>query len=112
MKWILLCYSGKGLKAFKPNHNLLQLWEKCRQLAEHYRVNDDEATIAVENIIKEFHKLDKKGVTFRYGWEKDEEEIPLPAEPVNLENIRDVMDGVAGYFDGLDGILSDTIHAH
>ena len=107
MKWIVVMYGGEGIQGIDEDHNLWKLWKRCRAIVEQYEPNDDDADEVVEQIIKDFHDLDKAGITFRYGWSNDGKEIKLPNDMVDLENIRDVMDGVAGYFDGTDGWLYD-----
>lgn len=107
MKWIIVNYGGEGIQGFDNDHNLWKLWKRCRAVVEQYAPNDEDADEVVEQIIKEFHDLDKAGITFRYGWSNDGKEIKLPDDLVDLENIRDVMEGVDDYFEGLDGWLSD-----
>jgi len=107
MKWVVLMYGGKGLAGIDEDHDLWKLWKQCKKIVEKYDANNQETEKIVEKIIKEFHDLDKVGITFRYGWGKNGKEIKLPDHLVDLENIRDVMEGVAGYFTGLDGWLDD-----
>ncbi len=107
MKWIIMMYGGEGMKGVAEDHNLWALWKQCRSIISHYGPSDEEADDAVEQVVKDFHDLDKAGITFRYGWGKDGREIRLPDHLVDLENIRDVMAGVAGFFNGLDGWLDD-----
>lgn len=104
MKWVVLMYSGHGRM---NDHDLWKLWKRCRAICEQYEDNDREAIGVVERIVNEFHSLDKAGITFRYGWTKNGKAIKLPEHMVDLENIRDVMEGVAGYFCGLDGWLDN-----
>ena len=70
-----------------------------------YGSTDNEADAAVGQIVKDFHDLDKAGVAFRYGWGKNRKEIKLPDGPIDLANIRDVMEGVADYFNGLGRLV-------
>lgn len=107
LKWIIVVYGGKGIKGINDNHNLWSLWKQCRAISERCSPNDEEATEAVEQVVKDFHDLDKSGTTFRYGWGKDGKVVELPDHLIDLQNIRDVMDGVSGYFIGLDGMLDD-----
>jgi hypothetical protein len=107
MKWIVLRFGGQGFQGIEADHDLWKLWKRCRAIVEQYETNDDEATDAVEKIVKEFHDLDRVGVSFRYGWGKEGKEIKLPDHMIDLENIHDVMQGVSGYFTGLDGWLDD-----
>ncbi len=106
MKWIIVMYGGQGIRGIdEVHHDLWKIWKRCRKIMQDFGSEKDEAVQAVERIIKEFHDLDKAGITFRYGWSKDGKEIKLPDHMIDLENIRDVMEGVAGFFVGLDGWL-------
>lgn len=107
MKWIILHYSLERVLLSVEGHDLWKLWKQCREIVEQYEPHDDESIEVVEQIIKDFHDLDKAGITFRYGWGKDGKEIKLPDHMIDLENIRDVMQGAANYFNGLDGWLDD-----
>lgn len=105
MKWIIVMY-GQG-KTKVNGHNLWQLWERCRAIVDQYDADDHEGREAVEQIVKDFDNLDKNGVAFRYGWSLNGKKIKLPEHRIDLENIRNVMEGVDNYFTGLDGWLDD-----
>jgi hypothetical protein len=107
MKWIIVHYGGQ----VAHGHDLWKLWKQCRKIMESFGCKANEADEAVEQIIKEFHDLDEAGITFRYGWSKDGKEIMLPDHLIDLSNIRDVMEGVAGFFEGLDGMLDSLASA-
>lgn len=111
MKWVIVRYSGKGVQGIGQDHNLWKLWLRCCEIIERYDEHDDDAKFAVGQLVKDFHDLDKAGVTFRYGWHKNGAEIKLPEHLVDLENIRDVMNGVAHFFTGLDGSLDNIVAA-
>lgn len=107
MKWIVLRFGGEGFQGIEEDHDLWKLWKQCRAIIARFGEGDEEATKVVEKIVKELHDLDRSGVSFRYGWGKAGREIKLPDHMIDLENIHDVMQGVSGYFTGLDGWLDD-----
>lgn len=107
MKWIIGNYGAGGFSEINNDHDLWKLWKCCRTIAEEYGSPDPETDSVVEQVVKDFHDLDHAGISFRYGWGKDGRKIKLPNHLVDLENIRDVMEGIAGYFDGMDGWLDD-----
>ena len=111
LKWIIGIYGGEGTKGINENHDLWGLWMECRAIVGRYGEDDKEAAKAVGQVIKDFHDLDKSGTTFRYGWSKDGKVVELPDHIIDLQNIRDVMEGVSGYFVGLDAWLDDLISA-
>jgi hypothetical protein len=107
MKWILTMYGGYGANDI-AHHDLWQLWKLCREVID--AAGDSEESIdAVETIVKEMHDLDKSAFSFRYGMDKNNKTPKLPEGLYDLENIRHVMSGVAHFFSGTDGWLSDLM---
>jgi len=56
-------------------------------------------------IVAEFAKVDPKSYSYRYPVDIHGKEIPLGVEVLDLAVLKDVMDGVGGYFTGSDGYL-------
>jgi hypothetical protein len=111
MKWIITMYGGRSADKIE-HHDLWKLWKLCRPIAEEGASEDDCKTLdVVEKIIKELHDLDKDALAFRYWRTKDGTLIKLPDGLIDLENLRDVMEGVAGFFQGLDGRLDAMFSA-
>lgn len=112
MKWIIARY-GSHTSA-KTNdtehHDLWQLWKRCKVILSEIG-GDSEAIPVVEQVIKDFHELDKSSLAFRYSQDKKGAVISLPDQMVDLENIRDVMEAVKGFFDGADGLLDANVSA-
>lgn len=108
MKWILTMYGGYNANDI-AHHDLWRLWKLCREVIG--AAGDEEATDAVEKIVKEMHDLDKSALAFRYGIDRNNEPPKLPEGLYDPENIRDVMTGVGHFFDGTDGMLSDLAGA-
>ena len=106
MKWIIKMYghySTAQINDFE-HHNLWKLWCLCKQIIVEVG-SEDEAIPIVEQVIKDFHDLDSSGQTFRYSSSKAGTLVALPEDPIDLPHIRDVMEGVAHFFDGVDGQL-------
>ncbi len=106
MKWVIKQYGRYSTLVIDDfeHHNLWKLWSMCRQIIIEVG-SEDEAMPVVEQIIKDFHDLDKSGQIFRYPRSKGGTVVRLPDFPIDLSNIRDVMQGVAHFFDGVDGQL-------
>jgi hypothetical protein len=66
---------------------------------------DDELG-AVEQVVKDFHDLDKNAMAFRYTRNKDGTTILLPDTLIDLRNIQMVMEAVDNFFSGADGQLN------
>jgi hypothetical protein len=105
--WIYGKYTGKGYHK-NNNHDLWHLWKTCKEIIVEIG-GPGESLEYVEQVIKDFHELDKKGTAFRYPFNQDGSQISLPQGLVDPENIREVMDGLQHFFDGSDGQLSDLV---
>jgi len=89
------------------SHNLIYLWEKTKKLISElvkvidgFNISEDEL-IAVENQIKQFDSLDKSSMTFRYPVDKNGNVIKNLSDYINIENVRQIMDGLFSWFYGL-----------
>lgn len=111
MKWILNNYGRYAdLEQYERNHNLLDLWKACKDvIAKLGDVDDPETIEAIEvvgSIVREFHNLDPESFAFRYSTDKKGTgTIKLPDDPIDLSNVKDVMEGVNSFFEGMDGVL-------
>jgi hypothetical protein len=106
MKWIIVMYgrcSSAEIGGIE-HHDLWQLWKICRQIITEVGA-DVEAIPVVEQVIKDFHDLDRTALAFHYSQDRKGALIALPDGLINLENIRDVMEAVGNFFDGAVGQL-------
>lgn len=104
MKWIITMYGAGGIGEIE-HHDLWRLWKVCRPIIE--ASGADEGTEFVEKVIKEFHDLDRSALAFRYWRNKQGGLIKLPDGMIDLQNVQDVMNGVAHYFEGADTMLGE-----
>ena len=112
MKWIIEKYgrlSTARVGDFK-HHDLWTLWHLCKRIIVELG-SEDEAIPAVEQIIKDFHDLDSSGQAFRYADSKARTPLLLPDYPIDLTQTRDVMQGLAHFFEGVDAQLDDAKQA-
>lgn len=108
IKWIIERYGrySNTRNEDHAHHNLWQLWKTCKQIIiEVGSDGDNESLQAVEQIVKDFHDLDKGSFSFRYAADKQGAVIRLPNASFDLANIRDVMEAVNNLFIGADGQL-------
>ena len=106
MKWVISRYGRYSTFQIGDvqHHNLWKLWCLCKKII--VEVGSESETIpVVEQVIKDLHDLDNSGQTFRYPSKKAGVLERLPEYPIDLPNIRNVMEGVASFFDGVDGQL-------
>jgi hypothetical protein len=94
------------------DHDLWNLWKLCKIILVAASPGDgDEPTLAVEQIVKDFHDLDKSATALRYSKNKNGATILLPEKPIDLRNVQRVMEAVDNFFRGTDGFLSDLLTA-
>lgn len=112
IKWVIVQY-GKYSDVKTGNiehHNLWELWQTCKQIIIEVGSEGEEIS-HVEQVIKDFHDLDISAMAFRYPNNKNGDLFTLPDGIVELQNIREVMEGIAHFFDGVDGQLDSHISA-
>ena len=100
---------GDGIE-YPKSHRIDELWKQCRPLLEHAFPEGEKAdTDAVEGCIQELASLDPSGEGFRYGEDRGgKTTLPKPAQ-LNLVNMRDVMNRMAGLLEGSYDGMSDLM---
>ena len=89
------------------------LWATFFDLIERYGTTDpDEADPAVGEIVLQFAKIDPGSYSYRYPVDRKGKPIPIAYNDLHLPTLKDVINGVAGYFSGTDGYLSSLIAAY
>lgn len=115
LKWLIKHYGPRvGVKPQNLNvtHNLLCLWQYFERIIEACGEQADaDALMATGKIIRQFHDWDKGGMKFRYAISKTGTVDLFQYENIDIENLKDVMDGVANFFDGSDGWLDSNTKA-
>ncbi len=106
-KWVITQYGSYSTVHIDDieHHNLWKLWHLCKQIIIEVGSESDAISV-VEGVIKEFHGLDKSAQAFRYPSDKEGVLFVLPYRMIDLQNIRDVMEGVSLFFNGVDGQLA------
>ncbi len=72
----------------------------------------DKADPAVGGIVLQFSKIDTGCYSYRYPVDRKGKPIPIAHNDLHLPTLKDVINGVAGYFSGTDGYLRNHIAAH
>ena len=83
-------------------HDLEKLWRNARLIIEaFFPTGEREPVDAAEQIIAQFHALDRNGQGFRYARSKqDQTHLGNCPDLVNLLELRKVMKGLANFLDG------------
>ncbi len=108
LKYLIATYGpAVGLEPVWNTHHLIPLWNMLLELMDAYGTSDpDEADQVVGSIVQEFAKLDPNSFANRYPVDTRGNVIELAMEEVDLTALRDVMNGVDGFFSGADGYLA------
>jgi len=93
---------------FPHIHDLGKLWKICRDIIAN---NEPSASgddfEAVDEIIAQFCAVDPKSETFRYPTDRQgNRSIPEELHVLNVRHLRDVIDRVASFFDGVSMAFS------
>ena len=112
LKWLIAMYGrpvGVRPENLHATHDLWCLWTDLRLVYKKCgAAADDKDLIAVEQIIKQFHDWDKKGDLFRYAADRNGTVGGHQYLDIDLANLRDVMAGLANFFNGSDGWLDSS----
>ncbi|NIA68444.1 hypothetical protein HBA54_07545 [Pelagibius litoralis] len=108
MKWIIGQYGGwAGIQIDDYlHHDLWKLWTACKKvMVEVGSAEEIDGLHATEQVVRDFHELDKGSFSFRYSRDLNGMTIRLPDVPFDLANIKEVMEAVNNLFTGADGQL-------
>ena len=110
MKWTIERYGRLAhVELDVLDHDLWSLWKKCMAILTAVPTSDDDEPLkVVEQVVRDFHGLDKHAVALRYSKNKNRRVILLPDKPIDLENVQRVMEAVDNFFKGADGLLADV----
>lgn len=108
LKYVITTYGRRaGVRPNFKDHDLDLLWPTFRQVVAYYGEGDRAALTAVEAVVAEFAKIDPRSFTFRYPTSREGDAIVINQDSVDLAQLRETMDGVAHYFNGMDGYLQN-----
>ena len=112
LKWIVMKFGEYASVevADYEHHNLWKLWCVYKEIVLELGSDDGNVLAVVEQVIKDFHDLDKSGQAFRYADAKNIT-FKLPDYPIDLRNTRDVMKGIGNFFAGVYGQLDNNVSA-
>lgn len=107
LKYIINNYGHHvGVEAAWNTHNFAVLWPRFLEVLVGFGTEDpDHADQVVGGVIAQFGNIDPGSFSHRYPCDRFGNPIPLVQDRMNLETLKDVMDGVFGYFTGTDGYL-------
>ena len=94
LKWIIMKFGEYVLVEVGDyqHHNLWKLWRVYKEIVLELGSDDGNTFAVVEQVVKDFHDLDKSGQAFRYADARNGT-FELPDYPIDLQNTREVMKG-------------------
>ena len=109
LKYIINVYGRKvGVDPVWNSHDFAVLWPRFLEVLDGFgTVDPDKADQVVGGVIAQFGNIDPGSFSHRYPADRWGNPIPLVQDRIDLETLKDVMDGVFGYFTGADGYLDD-----
>lgn len=112
LKYHLAIYGPTvGIKPNWTSHDLAILWSAFLEMLDRFGTKDpDEVDPIVGETILAFAKIDPGSYSYRYPVDRLGNPVPVEQADLHLPTLADVMNGVAGYFSGTDGYLSDVIN--
>jgi hypothetical protein len=85
-------------------HNLLKLWSSTKKLIKAYwPTSPPDDMKAAEQVVFEFHRLDKNGQAFRYANDLEgNASLPTVPEWIDLDALQSTMNGVANFLEACE----------
>jgi hypothetical protein len=110
IKWIINRYGGYAYIAADGHtpRSLAALAGRKKVIVDLGSEGESDALLAVAQIVKDFHELDRGSFSFRCSTDKRGAFISLPSGAFGLANIQDVMDAANNFFSAADGQLIDA----
>jgi len=103
-------YVGVDLPT-KQTHDLRVLLKRYRRMCLRFAPGDMAPMIVVSKCILEFARMDATSFTFRYATAKSGAPYPVLTDRLDLERLRDTMEGMGDFFSGSDGYYTSLIDA-
>ncbi len=96
-----------SINSYPKDHGINNLWDSCKviikQLDQKNSLADE--LEAIDDIIKEFSKIDPTSMAFRYPTDKKDNPSLPGIRHINLGNLKYVMESTAHFLDATSGIL-------
>lgn len=98
---------------FMDLHDLLALWKECRRILEQIEPPATKADLdAVEEKVKQLHRVDRDSMPFRYPKGKAKKNqarpnlLPPKFQRFNIRHFAEQMEQVAGFFSGAGEMIA------
>jgi len=91
---------GTG-KVYSPKntHELSRLWERFMCIANEQGRGKSQGLSAAQKLVAEMHEADQRSDGFRYPSDRVDSPFVFGDRGVDLENVREVMQGLANFFE-------------
>jgi hypothetical protein len=107
LKYLIATYGPRvGVGPLWRTHKLGLLWTMFAEVLRLYGHEDaDEGDAAAAGVVAAFDAADPKSSSFRFPVDTDGSPVPVLHDAIDLDGLRDVMEGLDSYFSGCDGWL-------
>ena len=107
LKYFISTYGHHaGVEPDWNNHDLSTLWHRFKEIYDEFGGKEgdpDDAYSTVKKIVAQFAKMDPRSFSYRYPCDKKGRKVPIAYNNLDMETLKDVMNGVSGFFSGCDG---------
>ena len=107
LKFLIWTYGrAAGIEATWDKHKLEPLWNDVVKVLDSFGIwENNAADRAVGRLVRDFAKVDPRSMAFRYSVGTDGNPMSVELQQLDLLVLRDVMNGLEGWFSGADGYL-------
>jgi hypothetical protein len=111
MKWILWHREEYRSMSIFDEHDLNEIWSKCRLLFQEFEFNTDPQVEASQRMILEMHEKDERSFNFRYTLDRQGKLIELEMKGVDLVRLREGIEKLHNFFDIAETIMNVELDA-
>lgn len=107
LKYLIASYGPRvGVEANWNTHDLSKLWIEFKKIIDHYgEDNTDSGIEGVARVVAEFAIADQHSYSYRYPVDKKGRPVSLEIQDLELDTLKNVIEGVETFFSACDGYL-------
>lgn len=99
LKNLIETFGSGEMYSPKNTHELCRLWERFMCIANERRRSESIGLSAAQKLVAEMHEADQKSDGFRYPTDRADSPFAFGDQGIDLENVREVMQGLANFFE-------------
>ena len=99
LKWLIDAFGKQQVYKPKHTHELGRLWERFMCIANERAAGESLGLDAAQQLIAEMDEADRRSDGFRYATDRDDIAFKFGDRGVDLDNLREVMQGLENFFE-------------